>query len=506
MSATLLDIRGVTKRFPGNTALDRVSLRVGRGEIVALLGHNGSGKSTLVKVLSGLYLHDEGEVVVGSPSAPAALHFIHQNLGLIPTLSVVENLDLGIRPRAGGVLPFRSRRERDRVARLIAEFGGDFDVDAPVARLTPAQRTIVAIARAFDGWADGDHVLVLDEPTAALHGEEVDVLLAAVRAVAARGAGVIYVSHRLGEVVELADRVVVLRNGLVVAERTRGGFDRRALVELIAGAHVSDELERVAVQPGAVRLRLSGVTAPGLHGVDLEVRAGEVVGVSGLVGSGMEQLGGVVFGAITRESGEVVIDGVPLPAGDPAAAIRAGLGFVPADRRERGSIPTFSARENLTLPRLSDLRGRSGAVDGRRERAAAAKWMDRVNVLPAGFAEQRFDLFSGGNQQKIVLAKWLRLAPAVLLLDEPTQGVDAGAQSEIYDLLVAFARAGAAVVVASSDSKELATVADRVVVLREGHVSAQFEGDAVTESILVRAVVDDAHPATSPAAAESRTA
>lgn len=501
MPATLLDIRGVTKRFPGNTALDRVSLRVGRGEIVALLGHNGSGKSTLVKVLSGLYTHDEGEVVVGSAESPAALHFIHQNLGLIPSLTVVENLDLGIHPRAGGLLPFRSRRERDRVAALVAEFGGDVDVDAPVGRLTPAQQTIVAIARAFDGWAEGDNVLVLDEPTAALHGEEVDVLLAAVRAVAARGAGVIYVSHRLGEVVELADRVVVLRNGVVVAERDRGDFDRSALVELIAGAHVSEELVRVAATPGAVRLELRGLTGPGLRGVDLTVRAGEVLGVSGLVGSGMEQLGGVVFGAAPRTGGEVLVDGTPLAPGDPAAAIRAGLGFVPADRRVRGSIGTFAARENLTLPRLRDLRDRLGGVDRGRERRTADDWMERVHVLPAGFAEQRFDLFSGGNQQKIVLAKWLRLVPAVLLLDEPTQGVDAGAQSEIYDLLVEFARAGAAVVVASSDSKELATVSDRVVVLRDGRVAAEYTGDAVTESVLVRAVVDDAHTA-----AESRSA
>ena len=501
MSETLLTIRGLTKRFPGNTALSDVSLTVDRGEIVALLGHNGSGKSTLVKVLSGLYTPDAGEIELGPVSRPAALHFIHQNLGLIGQLSVVENLDLGSRPRFGGLLPFRSARERDRIQTLVAEFGGDFAVDRRVATLTAAQQTIVAIARAFDGWdPDGDNVLVLDEPTAALHGEEVSVLQNAVRIMAARGAGIVYISHRLGEVVELADRAVVLRNGRVVAERRRGDFDQRDLVRIIAGGELPPALEQREARGGEVRLSVQGLTAAGLDCVDLVARAGEVVGISGLVGSGMEQLNAAVFGAAPTTAGDVRVDGRVVPRMDPSAAIAAGVAYVPADRRGRASIGMFSARENITLPRLADLRRAGGTVNRDRERAQVEEWMERVRVHPSGSAEQRFDLFSGGNQQKIVLAKWLRLAPRVLLLDEPTQGVDAGAQSEIYQLLVAAARAGAAVVVSSSDTKEHATVCDRVLVLRDHRIVDEFAGSRLTETALVHAVIDD------PAPTESRTA
>lgn len=500
MTDTLLEVRRATKRFPGNTALDHVSLKVGRGEIVALLGHNGSGKSTLVKVLSGIYELDGGHVWLGD-DRKTSLHFIHQNLGLIPSLTVIENLDLGKLHHAAGLGPFRHRTEREHVTQLVREFGGDFDVDRPVATLTPAQQTIVAIARAFDGWSDGNNVLVLDEPTAALHGDEVHVLQDAVRVVAARGAGVVYISHRLGEVVELADRVIVLKNGRVVARRDRGDFDREMLVAIIAGGEVPAELATREPTVGAELLRVTGLRGPGLAGASFSARAGEVVGISGLVGSGMEQITGAIFGATPVTAGEVVVDGTVIPPGSPNASIRAGLAFVPADRRVRGAVGMFPARENITLPRLAPLRQRWGTIDLKRERTEVGDWMNRVNVLPAGFAEQRFDLFSGGNQQKIVLAKWLRLAPRVILLDEPTQGVDAGAQAEIYELLVAAAAGGATVIVSSSDTKELATVCDRVLVMRDGVIAEEFTHDRLSESALVRAVVDDS---TSPN--ESRTA
>lgn len=501
MSDSLLRVRGLTKRFPGNLALDGVTLTVGRGEVVALLGHNGSGKSTLVKVLSGLYAPDGGDVSTGSPDRPASLHFIHQNLGLISSLSVVENLDLGIRPRFGGLLPFRSARERDRVQRLVAEFGGEFDVDQRVGRLSAAEQTVVAIARAFDGWKDGDNILVLDEPTAALHGEEVLVLHNAVRAMAARGAGVVYISHRLGEVVGLADRVVVLKNGRVVAERERGGFDQSDLVQIIAGGEVTGELRRRSRTVGAPRLTVRGLTGPSLEAIDLVARSGEILGISGLVGSGMEQLNAAIFGAAATTAGDIRVDGDRIERMSPASTIAAGVAFVPADRRGLGSIGQFSARENLTLPRSAELRRRLGGIDRRHERAEADEWMSRLNVLPAGAAEQRFDLFSGGNQQKIVLARWLRLGPGILLLDEPTQGVDAGAQSEIYAHLLAVAEAGAAVVISSSDTKELSAICDRVLVTRDHRIVDELTRGELSESALVRAVVDD----NTSAVTESRT-
>jgi ribose transport system ATP-binding protein len=489
---TLLEVRSVSKAFPGNKALDNVSLTVDRGEIVALLGHNGSGKSTLVKVLSGLYKHDEGEIVLGTDDAPVGIHFIHQNLGLIPSLTVIENLDLGTKHSAGGLGAFNHAAERRRVNALIAEFGVAIDPDARVGRLSAAEQTIVAIVRAFDGWVDGDNVLVLDEPTAALHGDEVETLKDAVRAVAARGAGIIYVSHRLGEVVELADRVVVLKDGVVVAERNRGEYDQSDLVKIIAGGELPKEMEHRETSVGDVRgLEVRDLEGPSLRGVTFEVRVGEILGISGLVGSGMEQLNAAIFGATAPASGRIIVDGADVPLGDPAASIARGIGYVPADRRVRGSVGGFTARENLTLPGLRSLRGRLGNVLQRRERAEVDDWMARVRVLPAGFAEQKFELFSGGNQQKIVLAKWLRLDPRVLLLDEPTQGVDAGAQAEIYELLLTAARTGTAVVVSSSDTKELSALCDRVLVLRDGRVVEEFDRDHLSESALVSAVIDD---------------
>lgn len=490
MQPTILAIRRLRKEFPGTVALDDVSLKVHRGEVVALLGHNGSGKSTLVKILSGLYPADGGEVDVGLGSVPAALHIIHQNLGLIPMLTAAENLDLHRHRRAGGILPV-PRGERARVGELVARFGGRFRVDVPVAQLTAAQQTIVALARAFDGWIDGDNVLVLDEPTAALHGDEVAVLQTAVRTVASEGAAVVYISHRLGEVVEIADRVVVLRNGRVVARRARGDFDRKTLVDDIAGVANSKGFRRDDTHHGRLRLTVNGLRAPELNGIDLRLHAGEIVGVAGLVGSGAEQLASAIYGAVPVDAGGVAVDGRPVRTGSPRRSIQAGLAFVPTDRRRFASIGGFTARENITLPRMKTLRSWTGSVNLARERSDVKGWMKKVGVVPADSGERRFDLFSGGNQQKLVLAKCLRLQPAVLLLDEPTQGVDAAAQADIYELLSAFANAGSAVLVSSSDVKELTTIATRVLVIRDGIIADQFNGTDLTESALVRAVVDD---------------
>ncbi|MGP3533259.1 sugar ABC transporter ATP-binding protein [Microbacterium sp. RD1] len=504
MQPVVLDVHRLRKEFPGTVALDDVTLQVRRGEIVGLLGHNGSGKSTLVKVLSGLYTADAGEVNLGVDGGPAALHVIHQNLGLVPALTAVENIDLVRHHRAGGLLPLNAGGRR-RTAALLAEFGGHFAVDVPVQRLTAAQRTIIALARAFDGWQEGDNVLVLDEPTAALHGDEVEILHDAVRAVAAKGAAIIYISHRLGEVVTLADRVVVLRNGQVVARRDRGEFDRQMLVDDVAGASNAAGFRRDSGQLGDIRLAVRALHGPRINGVDLSVAAGEIVGVAGLVGSGMEQLASVVYGAVPASAGSITVDAEDLTVGSPATSIAAGLAFVPADRRRLASIEAFPARENVTLPRLRPVTSWTGSVSTKRERRDVKRWMRKVAVVPADSEERRFDQFSGGNQQKIVIARCLRLDPAVLLLDEPTQGVDAGAQAEIYRLLSEYATGGGAVLVSSSDIKELISIADRIVVLRDGVVADEFTGDGLIESTIVRAVVDDGPDPVSPTI-ESREA
>jgi ABC-type sugar transport system ATPase subunit len=493
--ASLLRIRGISKTFPGVRALIDVSLDVAAGEVVAVVGQNGSGKSTLVKILAGVYHPDPGgrveprsgderTVNSGPEKAAAELHFIHQDLGLIPSLTTIENLDLG--RRLGRRLYRRSpvRQEKRRAEELLARFGVRFDVTVPIVRLTTAERTLVAIARALDGWSRPDNVLVLDEPTAALHGDEVTKLFQAIRGVAGQGAGVIFISHRLDEVMLLADRIVVLRDGRVVADAVREVFDHDQLVRAVAGRAVAAVAARSGIPAGDVVFSARGVSGPGISEVDLDVHAGEVVGVTGLLGSGCEKLAGLLFGAERRTGGTVSVCGHSLPAGSPRAAVARGVGYVPADRQAKGAIMSLSARENLTLPRLDPLRRGLGYIDRRAERIEAGQWFDRVDLRPRN-GERRLGLFSGGNQQKVVLAKWLRRESCVLLLDEPTQGVDVGAKSSIYELVAQAARGGAAVLISSSETKELAAICDRVLVLRNGRIAAQVDRGSLTESRLV---------------------
>jgi ABC-type sugar transport system ATPase subunit/ribose/xylose/arabinose/galactoside ABC-type transport system permease subunit len=493
-SAPLLRIGRMSKTFPGLKALDDVSLEVHPGEVVAVLGHNGSGKSTLVKILAGVYQADPGAVVevrdaggelVAGPAAREELHFIHQDLGLADILTTVENLGLGKLARGRGFAPVRGAAERRRARQLIARFGASFDVTVPVGKLSPAQRAIVAIARALDGWTRPDNVLVLDEPTTALHGDEVQVLFEAIRRVASSEAGVVFISHRLDEVLALADRVVVLRDGRVVAEEPVSRLDHDAMVTLIAGREVADTTTTSRDGAGAAVLTVTGISGPELSDFSLSLQAGEIVGVGGILGSGREQLGPMLFGAQHRSGGRVEVAGDELIPDDTAAAIESGMAYVPADRRRGGAVMEMSVRENLTLPLMRPLRRGLGWLDGRAERAETRSWMATVGLRPPN-PEQRLKLFSGGNQQKVVLAKWLRVRPRVLLLDEPTQGVDVGAKAAIYELIVAARRDGAAVLLCSSDTKELVSLCDRVLVLRQGRVASEIPRESLTEERLVR--------------------
>ncbi|MCS5721570.1 sugar ABC transporter ATP-binding protein [Herbiconiux sp. CPCC 203407] len=481
----LLRVEGIVKAFPGLMALDGVSLDVRSGEVVAVVGHNGSGKSTLVKVLAGIYQQDAGTVALETMAGQTAeLHFIHQDLGLVPALSAVENLNL-VQASSGALAPLRTKGETRRARSLLSRFGQQFDVHAKVSELTPAQRAIVAIARALEGWAGPHNVLVLDEPTEALHKNEVDILFSAVRSVAGDGAGVIFISHRLDEVLDLADRVVVLRDGVKVADERAQDLDHGRLVELVTGSALSEQREHVRRERGAdAVLRIRGLRGAVVDGLDLDLRPGETVGVAGVLGSGREEVPSLVFGADGGTSAEYLLHGRPYERRSAAASIRNGLAFVAGDRARFGSVPQLNARENITLPRLGAHRSRMGAISIRRERAEAARLAAVFDVKPAR-TEQRFGLFSGGNQQKIVMAKWLRNTPSVLLLEEPTQGVDIGAKAAIYAAVDGASAAGAAVLVCSSDAKELVRLCDRVLVLREGRVAAELSGDELTERRLV---------------------
>ncbi|GLI26565.1 ribose import ATP-binding protein RbsA [Agromyces rhizosphaerae] len=484
----LLRIEGMTKDFPGNRALDDVSLDVHSGEIVAVVGHNGSGKSTLVKILAGVYQDDGGTVELASTDGEETeLHIIHQDLGLAKELTGIENLGITRYHGREALAPYNRAREQEHAERLIRRFGEPFDLNVPIARLAPAQRAIIGIARALDGWKHSRNVLILDEPTEALHASEVQVLFDAVRTLAAEGAGIIFISHRLDEVLDLADRVVILRDGKCVADEDRATLDHDRLVSYVTGVPIGEaetgEPFRGDLQE--VVLRVEQLAGEALEGIDLTIHGGEVVGVAGVLGSGREALPAMLFGSIDATAETYELQGKPYRNRSEAESIRRGIAFVPGDRAHLGSVRPMNARENVTLPELGSLTTKLGAISISRERRHAAELVERYDVKPPR-PEQTFAQFSGGNQQKIVFAKWLRNDPALLLLEEPTQGVDIGAKRAIYDAVDMAAAGGAGVLVCSSEAKELVRLCNRVLVLRDGKVVATLEGERLNETELVK--------------------
>jgi len=485
-ASPLVTITGMIKDFPGNRALDDVSLSVHSGEVVAVVGHNGSGKSTLVKILAGVYTSDGGTVELSSREGEQTeLHIIHQDLGLASELNGIENLGITKYPGASAFAPFNKKKEREHALELISRFGEPFDVEVAISRLAPAQRSIIAIARALDGWLHPRNVLILDEPTEALHASEVRILFDAVKKLAAAGAGVIFISHRLDEVLEIADRVVILRDGKKVADEGVETLDHDKLVSYVTGVPIGvAEVGESHRRRGDVAMNVEGLAGSGLEGIDLTLYSGEVVGVAGVLGSGREALPAMLFGGTPSDAASFTLAGTSYDRRTPGESIRRGMAFVPGDRAKHGSVRPLTARENVTLTELKSLTNKMGAIDEKRERDLVVGLIDRYDVKPPR-SEQVFAQFSGGNQQKLVFAKWLRNRPAVLLLEEPTQGVDIGAKQALYDAIDIAAAAGSAVLVCSSEAKELVRLCDRVLVLRNGRVAAELSGDQLTETRLV---------------------
>ncbi len=490
-AGTAVMLRSVSKTFGAQLALDSVDLTVRIGEIHALVGQNGSGKSTLVKLLGGFHTPDQGYEAevrdepfhLGSMTAArdGGLRFVHQDLGLVENLTVAENFFMST--RAGWMRPLAKGDERSRAARALADFGYEIDPAAPVSSLSSAQRTVVAIVRALTGDVP-PALLVLDEPTASLPGPDAELLFGALRRLARGGGSVLFISHHLDEVMGLADTVTVLRDGRRVATASSRDLSHDQLVELMLGRPLSPRASAATESAGEEsrastipRLTLRDLRGANLQGVSLQVQPGEVVGITGLTGSGREHLAGAVAGQ-TLVSGDVAIDGVPLKPGNPRAALARRLAYAPAERRRDALLGGATLRENLTIADLGSV-SRRGRLSRRLERKESRTWMETLDVRPRD-EERPILQFSGGNQQKVVLGRLLRTSPAVLVLDEPTQGVDVGAKAAIHDLIEEVAQTGAAVLVCSSDVEELIQVSTRVLVLRRGVVAAELSGSSVT--------------------------
>ncbi|WP_255946692.1 sugar ABC transporter ATP-binding protein [Streptomyces odontomachi] len=501
--ADVLAVRGLTKRFPGVLALDGVDFTLRAGQVHALVGENGAGKSTLIKVLTGVYRPDEGTLLQqGEPvafSTPlaaqhAGISTIYQEVNLIPLMSVARNLFLGREPRTRlGLIDF-ARMHRE-AARILLDYGVDVDVRKPLRTLGVGAQQMVALARAAGVDA---RVVIMDEPTSSLEPREVETLFGVIRRLRGDGIAVVYVSHRMDELYAVCDTVTVLRDGRVVHTGPLAGTDRLRLVSLMLGRDLREvRAEGLTKFSGAHDtgtepvLHAEGLTRRHqLHDVSLRIRPGEVVGLGGLLGSGRTETAKAIAGALALGAGKVTVAGVPVRTGSTGAAIRAGISLLPEDRKSEGIVPGLSVRENIALaalPRMSRL----GLVSEARIDAVVETFMTRLRIKAAS-PHQRVDELSGGNQQKVLLARWLAVHPKVLLLDEPTRGIDVGAKAEVQKLIDELAEDGLGVLLISSDVEELIEGSDRLVVLRDGAVVRELVGDDVTEDGLLRAIAEEA--------------
>ena len=484
----LISFRGVSKRFPGARALEAVSFDVAGGSCHALCGENGAGKSTLGKLLAGIYVPDAGEILVaGRPvhfdeprdALAAGIGIVHQELSFCENLSVAENLCLGDLPRRGFLVsrPAMEQRARDMLDAIEATI----DVRRLVGDLTVAEQQVVQIAAAVGG---GARVIIFDEPTSSLSQLEADHLYALLGRLRSRGTTCVYVSHRMPEIFRLCDTITVLRDGKHVATRAASALDEAALVHLMIGRELSEYLgQKAEREPGEALLRVQKLSSPGRFAdIGFEVRAGEVVGLAGLVGAGRSDIAKAIFGLDADAQGRVEVAGTVLSGGSPAAAMRAGLGLVPEDRKRQGLIAGLTAQENLTLPTLVQL-SRFGWIRFGAERARAKEVFARLKLPPPGL-DQAAGGLSGGNQQKIVLAKWLAARCRVLLLDEPTRGVDVGAKAEIHGLIRDLAAQGSGILLISSELPELLALSTRMLVLREGRLVGELGRGADQEALM----------------------
>ncbi len=491
MAEYVLEMRGITKRFPGVLALDDVGFALRPGEVHGLVGENGAGKSTLMKILAGAQPMDAGEILIEDvPARIVSPHdardlgvsMIYQEFNLVPRLSVAENIFLGRAPRLGRRGPISWRRMHEEARAVLDRVGMDLDTRRPVGELSVAQQQMVEIAKALSVNA---RIIVMDEPSATLTDHELETLFGLIKLLRRGGIGVVYISHRLEELFAIAQRVTVMRDGKHIATHEIFDVTREGLIRMMVGREVSEERPEEDRSFGAERLRVEGLSRRGaFQDVSLSLRAGEIVGLTGLVGSGRTEVARAVFGADRPDAGKIWVDGEPVRIRSPREAIAHGIGFLTEDRKNQGLVLMMSVRENITASNLPAL-GPGPFILPRRERPIARRFVEELRVKTPSI-EQLVRNLSGGNQQKVVLAKWLFTESKVLIFDEPTRGIDVGAKAEIYKIIRDLAAAGTAVLVISSELPEILMLCDRVLVMHEGRIRGEIEGIGATQEDIMR--------------------
>jgi rhamnose transport system ATP-binding protein len=478
---SLLTLTDIRKSFGGVRALERASLELCPGAVTALIGENGAGKSTLVKILSGVHQPDGGEIQldgnpvrIADPQAARALGIsvVHQECLVFDNLSVAENLFVNSQPTRAGVVDWRAMRARASI--VLRDLDADFDADLPAARLSIAQKHVVQIARAL---THHSRVLVFDEPTASLSQRECAELFRIVRKLRDAGCALLFISHKFEEIFELADRYAVFRDGVSVSAGNVNEVTRDELIRLMVGRSVEQMFPKLQVEPGAELLRVDRLSRAGeFDDISFALRSGEILGLYGLVGAGRTELAQVLFGIHPQSGGKIQLAG------------GAEMALVPEDRQSQGAVLPFSVAANIALPNLAALAPR-GWCSAAREAQLARQWIDKLSIKAHG-PEQAVHNLSGGNQQKVVIAKWLARGPGVLILDEPTKGIDVGAKAAVHAVTSEFARAGGAVLMISSDLPEILGMSDRVLVMRRGRLRGEFSRAAATSENLLRAASD----------------
>ncbi|MCT4783957.1 MULTISPECIES: sugar ABC transporter ATP-binding protein [Exiguobacterium] len=479
-----IELKHIHKAFGPVSVLKGVDFELLPGEIHALMGENGAGKSTLMKVMTGLHAQDEGEVVIDGSvrqfkhpkeAEREGIAFIHQELNILPELTVTENLFLG-RELTGAFGVIKQQEMKRRAREYLAELNVFMEVDELAKNLSVGQQQMIEIAKALMTDAK---VIVMDEPTAALTDREIRALFAVSRALRDQGVSIIYISHRMEEIFELCDRITVLRDGVSIGTHRIDETSFEAIVKEMVGREIGERYPDRKATIGDVVLEVNGLIGNRFHNVSFDVRAGEIVGFSGLMGAGRTEVMRALFGADRAKAGTVKLNGKPIRIKKPSDAIHHGIAFLTEDRKGEGLLLDFSLRENLSLPTL-DRRAKGTMISRRAEEQFADSYLKKLRVKHHSM-EQKVKSLSGGNQQKVVLGKWLGVEPDVLILDEPTRGVDVGAKKEIYTIMSELAESGVAIIMVSSDLPEVLGMSDRIVVMREGVVTGRLTKQEATQ-------------------------